>query len=373
MKNRKKLVIITFILIAGLFSGCTAGAGMASSWPGITTDGEKGYFAYGSDIFAIDAKNGTLIWQFPQSSDAKTQYFAAPAVSEDQIIAGSYNNTLIAIDKKNGTQEWTFAHAKDRYIASPLVMGERVFAPNTDKYLYALNTSGDLLWSFRTEGPNWTKPVSDEQFVYLASMDHFLYALNLEYASTALAVDSAGSKTLVEKPVWSVDLGTAIVADPVLADGKILVATIDGRLLCVDTASGKILWTFEDGDRYNSIWGSPVVTDEAVFVGNENGEIYAVSPQTGKALWPAPYDAGGEMIAGGIAIDGGALFVNQQGKVFTINTAKEPKPVVTLDTVMYATPKAAGENILLAPAIKEKLFMAIDLSGNEVWSYTASK
>jgi hypothetical protein len=104
--------------------------------------------------------------------------------------------------------------------------------------------------------------------------------------------------------------------------------------------------------------------------GNENGEIFAVSP---KLVRPAPYAAGGEMIAGGIAIDGGAMFVNQQGKVFSINAAKEPKPVVTLDTVMYATPKAAGANILLAPAIKEKLFMAIDLSGNEVWSFTTSK
>jgi outer membrane protein assembly factor BamB len=161
-----------------------------------------------------------LIWRFPASPDAKTQFFAAPAISETQVFAGSYNNTLVAIDKNNGSEKWTFAQ-QDRYIASPLVVGEQVFAPNTDKHLYALNTSGDLLWSFKTTGPNWTKPVSDEQFVYLASMDHFLYALNLEYSSAALAVDTTGSRTL-RKPVWSVDLGTAVVADPVLVDAKFL-------------------------------------------------------------------------------------------------------------------------------------------------------
>jgi outer membrane protein assembly factor BamB len=373
MNNRKALVIITLVLIAGLFSGCTAGAGTASSWPGISSDGEMGYFAYGAEVYAIDAKNGTLVWRYPANPDAKTQFFAAPAVSEDQVIAGSYNNTLVAIDKNNGSEKWTFVSAKDRYIASPLVIGDKVFAPNTDKHLYALNTAGDLLWSFKTTGPNWTKPVSDEQFVYLASMDHFLYALNLDYSNSALAVDTTGSRTLVEKPVWSVDLGTAVVADPVLSNGSVLVATIDGKLHSINTATGKIAWTFEDGDRYNSIWGSPVVTEEAVYFGNENGEIFAVSPETGKALWPAPYAAGGEMIAGGIAIDGGVMFVNQQGKVFSINAAKEPKPVVTLDTVIYATPKVAGANILFAPVTKEKLFMALDLSGNEVWSFTPSK
>ena len=60
MNNKKALVIITFVLIAGLLSGCTAGVGMASSWPGISSDGDRGYFAYGSEIFAIDAKNGSL-------------------------------------------------------------------------------------------------------------------------------------------------------------------------------------------------------------------------------------------------------------------------------------------------------------------------
>lgn len=373
MNNRKALLIITFFLIAGLLSGCAGGASTASSWPGISSYGDMGYFAYGAEIYAIDAKNGTLVWRYPANPDAKTQFFAAPAVSEDQVFAGSYNNTLVAIDKNSGSQKWSFNIAKDRFIASPLVAGDKVYAPNTDTYLYALNTAGDLLWSFRTSGPNWTKPVSDGQFIYLASMDHFLYALNLDYSTSVLAVDKTGSRTLVNKPLWSVDLGAAVVADPVLSNGRVLVATIDGKLHSVDITTRKIAWTFADGDRYNSIWGSPVVTDEAIYFGNENGEIFAVSPETGKALWPAPYAAGGEMIAGGIAIEGGVLFVNQQGKVFSINLAKEPKPVVTLDTVMYATPKAAGDNILLAPATKERLFMAIDLSGNEVWSFTPSK
>lgn len=373
MNNRKAILIISLVLIAGLVSGCTAGAGTASSWPGISSDGEMGYFAYGAEVFAIDVKNGSLIWRYPANPDAKTQFFAAPAVTEDQVIVGSYNNTLVALDKSSGSQKWSFNNAKDRYIASPLVTGAIVFAPNTDKYLYALNTAGDLLWSFKTTGPNWTKPVSDGKFVYLASMDHFLYALNLDYSASALTLDKNGSRTLVEKPIWSVDLGTAIVADPVLSNGKVLVATIDGKLHSVDTTSGKIAWTFADGDRYNSIWGSPVVTEEAIYFGNENGEVFAVSPETGKALWQAPYVAGSAMIAGGIATDGGAIFVNQQGKVFSINVAKEPKPVVILDMVMYATPKSAGDKILLAPATKEKLFMAIDLSGNEVWSFTPSK
>lgn len=373
MNNKKATLIILSVLIAGLISGCaTSGAG-ASSWPGIAAEAETGYFAYGAEIYAIDSKNGSLIWRYPSEPDAKTQFYAAPAVSEDQIFAGSYNNTLIALDKSNGFEKWSFKNAKDRYIASPLVVGDKVYAPNTDKYLYALNTGGDLLWSFKTAGPNWTKPVSDGQYIYLASMDHFLYAFNLEYPTASLVIDRNGSRSLVEKPLWSVDLGAAVVADPVLSDAKVLVATIDGKLHSVDTASGKIAWTFTDGDQYNSIWGAPVVTNDAVYLGNANGDLFAISPETGKAIWPEPYAAGAALIAGGIATDNGVMFVTEQGRVFFIDAAKEPKPVASLDMVMYATPKSADGKILLAPATKEKLFMAIDLTGNEIWSFVPSK
>jgi outer membrane protein assembly factor BamB len=373
MKNKKAILVILCVIIAGLISGCSSTAGSATSWPGISTEVDRGYFAYGSEIYTIDAKNGSLIWRYPASPNTKTQFFAAPAFSADQVFAGSYDNTLVALDKSNGFQKWSFSNAKDRYIGSPLVVGNIVYAPNSDKYLYALNTAGDLLWSFKTSGPNWTKPVSDGKFVYLASMDHFLYAFNLEYPTTDLVIDKNGSKTLVEKPLWSTDLGTAVVADPVILNNMILVATIDGKLHSVDTATGKILWTFTNGLQYNSVWGSPVATTDAVYFGNENGDVYAVVPETGKALWPEPYSAGAPLIAGGIATDNGVMFVTQQGRIFYINAAKEIKPLVSLELSMYATPKSADGKILLAPATKEKMFMAIDLTGNEIWSFVPSK
>jgi outer membrane protein assembly factor BamB len=372
--NKKAFFIISCVLIAGIFSGCSAGAGTASSWPGIASDGETGYFAYGNQVYAIDAKNGSLIWRYPSEPNSKTSYYASPEISGDQVFVGSYNNTLVALDKSNGSQKWSFNNAKDRFIASPLAFGDIVYAPNSDMYLYALSMDGKLLWSFKTTGPNWTKPVSDGQFVFLASMDHFLYAFNLEYPSSELAVDNNGSRSLVEKPLWSVDLGAAVVADPILSNGNVLVATIDGKLYSFDPASGKASWTFSNNDQYNSIWGTPVVTSDAIYFGDENGDLFAVSPESGKALWPEPYAAGAALIAGGLGVENGVLYVNEDGKVFSIDLAKEPKPVTTLDMVMKATPKSAGEKILLAPASKEILFMAIDYAtGNEIWSFAPIK
>lgn len=374
MKNSKRIILIVLsLMILGLISGCTGSTGAASSWPGMNSEGGEGYFAYGTQVFAIDTKNGSLEWRFPAEPDTKVQFYAAPEIGENYIYAGSYFNTLVAIDKTNGVGKWVFAKALDRYIGSPLAFESLVFAPNSDKFLYALNDSGDLLWKFEAAGPNWTKPVTDGTSVFLASMDHHLYALKMQYGSNELELDKGGSRTLVSAPIWKIDLGTAIVTNPVFMNGSIYVATLDGNLHSVNVNSGKINWSYLNGDGYRSVWGSLVATDEAVFFGDEAGNVYAVSTANGQPVWQAPFAAGASIIAGGVLTDEGPLFVNEDGKVFIINLDQEPKPVISLDMVIYASPVVADGKVILAPATKEKLFMAIDLDGKEIWSYIPSK
>ena len=79
--------------------------------------------------------------------------------------------------------------------------------------------------------------------LYLASMDHYLYALDLNYDTSSLEVDEAGSRTLVAEPLWSLDLGAAVAANPVLVDGVIYAGTIDGTLYAVDleTTNGALV------------------------------------------------------------------------------------------------------------------------------------
>jgi len=373
MKNHKKLKIVLLgLLIVGLISGCSSTAGAASSWPGVAADGETGFFAYESQVFAINTRNGSLQWKYPAEADTKIQFFAAPAVTEDTVYAGTYANTLAAINRANGVEKWVFSGADDRYIGAPLALNGNVYAPNSDKFLYVLNSNGALLWKFETAGPIWTQPVSDGTNLYLASMDHFVYGLNLEYPANTLDLDKNGSRTLVSSPLWKTDLGTAIVADPVLFKGSIYAATIDGHLHSVDAASGRLNWSFTNGEGYRAVWGSLVVTEEAVFFGDEDGNIFAVSPENGQPVWSAPYSAGASVTPGGVLTGEGPLFINEEGRVFIIGIDQDPQPVVSLNTAIFSSPVAADGRVLVAPATREKLFTAIDLKGNEIWSFIPS-
>jgi len=204
-------------------------------------------------------------------------------------------------------------------------------------------------------------------------MDHFVYGLNMDYPANELVLDKNGSRTQVSSPLWKTDLGTAVVADPILSDGSIYVATIDGHLHSVDAASGRLNWTFTNGEGYRAVWGSLVVTDEAVFFGDEDGNIFAVSPENGQPIWAGPYSAGASVTAGGVLTEKGPLFINEEGRVFVIGIEQDPQPVVSLNTAIFASPVAADGRVLVAPATREKLFIAIDLNGNEIWSFIPSK
>ncbi|MDK2981565.1 MAG: outer membrane protein assembly factor BamB [Chloroflexota bacterium] len=368
-KKTLKLVILT-LLAAVLISGCTgSSAAAASSWPGLAVANEQGYVAYGTQVFALDLKNGSLAWKYPETGSSKIQFYAAPAFDDQFVVVGDYTDTLYGLDRQDGFEKWRFSGAEDRYIASAFIYDGMVYAPNTDSSLYVLDAEGNLQWRFKTAGPNWSKPVSDGTALYLTSMDHYLYALNLSYTDSELTADKDGSKTLVAAPLWSLDLGTAVVSDPVLEDGVLYVGTVNGVVYAIDLQSHSVKWQFTIEDEVSSIWGTPVLTEDAVFFGDENGNLYAVDKTDGNALWPEPFAAGASLISSGVAVDGKVIFASSEGKIFSIDSSKEPKTLTTLEAVLYAPLGYANDKIITVPAAKEALVEAINLDGNQVWTY----
>jgi len=364
------ILILSSLLI--LFTGCIT-SGAASSWPGYSIIKETVYLSYGSQTFAVDMKNGGLLWRYPSSENNSNQVYAAPATGDGLVIVGDYGGLLTALDETNGTKKWEFGGDEDRYVGTSLISDDMVYAPNTDHYLYALDTEGNLVWKFKGAGPNWTKPLADENSIYLASMDHNFYAFDKEFSQNDLVNAKDGSKTLLPNAKWSIDLGMAIVGNPVLVDDVVYVVTIEGNLFAIDVKSEKLLWSFDDNGDLGAVWGTPVVMDEVIFIADENGNIYAIDVLDGSSLWPSPFSAGGKVVGSGAAYQDGAIFATDEGKIFMINLNKEPKTITNLENPIYSTISFVGEQIIIAPASKASLLAAYDLNGFEVWAFLPAK
>jgi outer membrane protein assembly factor BamB len=89
--------------------------------------------------------------------------------------------------------------------------------------------------------------------------------------------------------LWSINVGDGQGdkfnrLQPVLAGGRIYVASNDGRVQAVEAESGRTLWRQRIED---SITGGVGYGSNIVLVGSENSRVTAMSAETGEVLWEA--------------------------------------------------------------------------------------
>jgi len=117
--------------------------------------------------------------------------------------------------------------------------------------------------------------------------------------SKVVALDAANGTKLWEydpkvRPEWAVNACCDVVNRGVAAwKGKIIFATLDGRLIALDAASGKPVWetlTIDPKMRY-TITGAPRAVNGKVIIGNGGAEmgvrgyVSAYDAETGKLVW----------------------------------------------------------------------------------------
>lgn len=353
-----KVLLLSLLLLAGLMlSACTGNASaLASSWPGVTVDQTTAYIAYNQQVYAIDTTSRTEKWRFPAETNNNTTFYAGPVLTSDnQLIAGSYNHSLYSINPANGSQNWVFAGAKSRYIGSPLAGPDAIYAPNSDNSLYALDYSGNLLWSFKTGGPLWATPVSDPDCscLFVPSMDHFLYSID--------------AKTGLQQ--WkSEDLGGSLVGTPAYVDGFLYAGTFNSEMLALDATNGKIVWrTKTDG----WVWGGPLHHEGKLYFGDVNGSIYAIDVADGGISWKLTPD--GPVSEPPLLTADGLYFSTQSGSLVALTLDGTIRWNIPVGGKLHTTPALAGELILAAPVGTDELFFAYNASGAQQWPYTIEK
>ncbi len=348
---RKIIFPITVILVISVFiTGCT-GTGVSSSWPGITVNSDTIYTSYAQGVYAISSGNGSLMWRYPEKA-GKSNFYAAPLVTPDGlVIVGDYNNELHGIDAKTGGPRWTF-QGNGKWIAHPVLDGDVIYAPNSDRNLYALNLNGEVIWKFKTENLLWADPLILKGVVYQAGMDHFLYAID---ANTG-------------KQIWKVDCGGAIIGNPVNANGEVYIGTLANELLAIKTSTGTVIWRFKTG---NAVWSGPSIKDGILYFGDLDGTLYAIAEDNQKESWR--YKADSAVIGSPLLTDSQIIFSSENGNLVALDYTGKMIYNKKLSEKLYGTPVVSGENIIVGTTVKENIIIALDSNGNQVWSLTQPK
>jgi outer membrane protein assembly factor BamB len=221
-----------------------------------------------SYLLRIDKTSGKTVWRAERPTKAR---FESPDAYTTPALLRYGSNTEIVItggdvvtghDLGSGKELWRADglnptnEGNYRVVASPVVLGEMIFAPSRERPLLALKpggkgdvTSSHVLWSFNN-GPDVPTPVSDGTYLYSINDRGIIYVLD---AKTGKAV--YGPQRL-RNATYS---GSAV-----LADGKIYITDEDGVTSVLQ--SGPKFVVLAENDLGDYTLSSPAVSEGQIFV-----------------------------------------------------------------------------------------------------------
>jgi outer membrane protein assembly factor BamB len=363
---RKKLIVVTMILFGAVFlSACAGGAVRGTSWPGLAADGKAAYLADGSFIYAVDLSNGSELWRYPGSRNGKLTFYSTPVITPDGlVIVGSAgtDHSLVALnpadinpDTKAPAEAWKFTGATDHWVAAPLIVNNKLFAVNSDGNLYILDLQDGKSVKeakvVKLNGRLWAQPTTDGQRVYITSLDHSVFAVNIETSDLA----------------WHEDLGGAVPGSAVLgADGMLYVGSLASKLEKFDPATGNHQPVLA---AKNWVWSTPSLEGDTLYFSDVDGNFYSFNTSSGKLNWnPVKPDAA--ITASPLVLGDHVLLASESGSVFAVGNDGKVLWTQQIGGKIYTTPVTAGDLTIVAPLETTFFLAALDANGRQVWTFT---
>jgi serine/threonine protein kinase len=232
---------------------------------------------------------------------------------------------------------WTFK-CEDEIRGSPAVLNNAVFLGAYDNNMYAISaTNGDFHWKFPTEGGIVSKPTFDESSVYFGSEDHKIYAVLHRSGNIAWTYEAGGpircSPKIAEghlfvgcdnatmyainintgRHTWKIETGAAIRSSPFITNDLVYFGTEEGELFCVDFR-GNTRWRFR---ARRAISSSPVVAQGVVYFGSLDSTFYAVDAKSGWVIWR--FRMGKGSVSSPAKIENLIIFGSADGNIYCLD------------------------------------------------------
>ena len=172
-----------------------------------------------------------------------------------------------------------------REFATPAVdpASGRVVVGTRDGVLRSVTIDGKVRWTVVTPAPFYAGVLIRDGIVYSPGGDGVLRAIKADTGAV----------------LWTYDCGEELVTVPVLAEGKVLVASQSATLYAVEAADGKWVWQYRRTPPVGFILrgaSTPVVRDGMVYLGFSDGHAAALDAKTGAAAWDRVLSTGTQFI-----------------------------------------------------------------------------
>ncbi len=228
--------------------------------------------------WAIRASDGRMQWQVTLRRDiAGWQGSAAPAVAGDLVVFPSTSGQILAVDRATGTERWSAQIAGSRagraialirdMTGEPVIAGDMVVAGTSSGRIAAFDrATGMQLWSH--DDGALSAPVVAGNSVFAVDDASRLIRLDRANGARIWAVplpEFVDARVRRQEQVWA-------HYGPVLAGGRLIVASSDGVLRSFDPASGALVG---QAAIPGGAATAPAVAGGSLYVTSRTGQLLA--------------------------------------------------------------------------------------------------
>ncbi|TCO70955.1 PQQ-like beta-propeller repeat protein [Rhodovulum euryhalinum] len=228
--------------------------------------------------WAVRAEDGRVQWQLPGTPAPSGMVGgAAPAVSDRLAVFPIGSAELVATLRQSGVRVWQASVAGQRrgfvyatvtdIMADPVISGNVLYTGNQSGRAVALEAnSGERLWTAEEGAYGAVVPVGGS--VFMVSDQAQLVRLDADTGQTIWAVDMPyfTKEKLKRRKAIHAHFG------PVLAGGRLWVASDDGLMRAFSPESGALVTTVEVPGGAAS---RPVVAGGTLYVVSDRGQLHA--------------------------------------------------------------------------------------------------
>lgn len=237
--------------------------------------------SYDHNLYAIDGEEGEFLWKFA----AEGGIGATPCFSNNLVVIGTADHNVYGVSLVDGQSQWVLK-TKGRVFSSAFAQFDHFFVGSDDANLYAIHGySGRKAWNYTADGEVRSRPFVNDQMIVFSCNLGYVYALSLN-----------------RELRWRFQARRGILASPLVAEGLVLVGSLDWNFYALDARSGWLAWKHRTGGPVASTAG---VFDGLVVFGSADGQVYALQLSDGRLVWrfKAP-----DQVNGAVTVYEGAVY-----------------------------------------------------------------
>jgi outer membrane protein assembly factor BamB len=312
----------------------------------------------GGEVVAFDRHTGQRLWG-TQLIDGGNGIHSSPALTEAQVLVGTYRGRLHALDRETGQELWN-------YKIGNVIGSSPVYVPED----HAIYVSHEIPKEEPLPGGGYVTrndPVTGEALWVSPKLEHWPHAsVAVDPARGVVAVGANDGvfhayDTETGEELWQRDFEPGEELDPGTADikttaavsssrGLLLFGTWDRNFYALRTESGEEAWRFS---AQGIFMGSAAVDEEngRVFIGaaGNDGHVYALDLDTGAELWRL-HTGGSVLSSPALSGDRRTVVVgSSSGALFAIDAATgQQRWRYETDGPITSSPALVGDKIYIA-------------------------